>query len=59
MWEMEQGRHYDHHVINDDLDDAVKAVDQMWKQNPEKPVKSSEMLDLLIRQARERFDRTT
>lgn len=56
VWEMEQGKSYDHHVINDDLDDAVKAVHQIWKQDTEQPVKSSEMLELLIQQARERFD---
>jgi guanylate kinase len=58
VWEMEQGRKYDHHVLNDNLDHAVEEVERIRRQVREEPVKRSELLDSLIRQARERFDRT-
>jgi len=53
---MEQGKSYDHHMINDDLDDAVEEVEKIRKEILENPAKRGEMLDSLIRQARERFD---
>jgi guanylate kinase len=59
VWEMEQGKSYDYHVINDELDDAVKEVEKIRNENSEKPAKKGKILDYLIRQARERFDRTT
>ncbi len=58
VWELEQGQSYDYHVINDDLDDAVEAVEQIRKEIRKDPAKRGEMLDSLIRQARERFDET-
>lgn len=59
VWEMEQGRKYDYHVINDTLDDAVKAVEKIRKDNRGKSAKMDEMFAVLIRQARERFGATT
>ena len=56
VWELEQGRNYDHHVVNDDLDRAVETVERIRKEIPDKPAKNGEMLEELIRQARERFD---
>jgi guanylate kinase len=56
VWEMEQGKSYDHHVINGDLDDAVEEVEKIRKGTRENPVKRGEKLSFLIRQARERFD---
>jgi guanylate kinase len=56
VWEMEQGKNYDHHVINDDLDEAVEAVDQIRKDVQAKPAKMVEKLDSLLLEARERFD---
>lgn len=58
VWEMEQGKSYDHHVINEDLDDAVEEVEKIRKGIREKPVKRGEKLGSLILQARERFDPT-
>jgi guanylate kinase len=55
VWEMEQGKSYDYHVINDDLDRAVEEVEKIRKQVREKPAKMGSKLDSLIRQARERF----
>jgi guanylate kinase len=57
VWEMEQGKSYDYHVINDELDSAVEEVEKIRKENSEKPGKRGEMLDLLIQEARARFDR--
>jgi guanylate kinase len=56
VWEMEQGRNYDYHVVNDDLDRAVEAVEKIRKQTGEKSVKMGKKLDFLIREARRRFD---
>ena len=55
VWEMEQGRNYDHHVINDDLDRAVDAVEKIRKAAGEKTVKMGEKLDSLIQEAHRRF----
>jgi len=56
VWEMEQGRNYDYHVINDDLERAVEEVEKIRKEIRDKPAKNGEMFEELIRQARERFD---
>jgi guanylate kinase len=56
VWEMEQGRNYDHHVINDNLDRAVEEVERIRKGIRDKPAKNGKMLEDLIRQARSRFD---
>lgn len=56
VWEMEQGRNYDYHVINDDLDRAVEAVEKIRKQTGEKSAKMGKKLDFLIGEARRRFD---
>jgi guanylate kinase len=55
VWEMEQGKRYDHHVINDDLDGAVEAVDRIRRDRRAKPSKMVEKVDALLRQARGRF----
>jgi guanylate kinase len=59
VWEMEQGRNYDYHVINDDLDRAVEAVEKIRKQTAENSAKMGEKLDSLILEARRRFDRSS
>ena len=58
VWEMEQGKSYDYHVINDDLDRAVEEVEKIRSENGEKSAKMGRKLDSLIREARRRFDVT-
>lgn len=58
VWEMEQGKHYDYHVINEDLDRAVEEVEKIRREILDKSTKNGEMLDALIRQAQKRFDET-
>ena len=59
VWEMEQGKSYDYHVVNDDLDRAVEEVEKIRKEIGERSAKMGEKLDSLILQARGRFDGST
>jgi guanylate kinase len=56
VWEMEQGKSYDYHVLNDELDRAVEEVEKIRKEIGNKSAKMGEKLDSLIREARRRFD---
>lgn len=51
VWELDQGRAYDHHVVNSVLDDAVRALELIRRGRSPKPARQDELLAKLISDA--------